>query len=57
MSNKLKRRPPIRRKCRKCGTKLVNEPEVGAVCPKCGWYRKSYTDMKGEEEYEIHSTD
>ena len=33
-------------KCRKCGTVLVNKPEQGAVCPKCGWSRKSYTDRE-----------
>lgn len=50
MSNKLKRRANIRRTCRKCGTRLENKPEYGAVCPKCGWYRKSYTDREGEGE-------
>ena len=44
MSNSLKMRPKIRRKCRKCGAKLVNKPEYGAVCPDCGWYIISYTD-------------
>lgn len=44
MSNGLKIKPKIRRKCRKCGAKLVNKPEYGAVCPECGWYRISYTD-------------
>jgi predicted nucleic acid-binding Zn-ribbon protein len=34
----------IRKKCRKCGTLLVNKPEYGAVCPKCGWCRGWYTD-------------
>jgi len=33
----------IRKKCRKCGTLLVNKPEYGAVCPKCGWCRGWYT--------------
>lgn len=43
----------IRKKCRKCGTLLVNEPEYGAVCPQCGWCRGWWTDkdkMKGSEE-------
>ena len=44
MRNSLKMRPKIRRKCRKCGAKLVNKPEYGAVCPDCGWYIISYTD-------------
>ena len=46
MGNKLKRKPRIRRVCRKCGAKLVNKPEYGVVCPDCGWYRKSYTDRE-----------
>lgn len=46
MGCKLKKRPKIRRVCRKCGSRLVNKPEYGAVCPECGWYRKSYTDRE-----------
>jgi Zn-finger nucleic acid-binding protein len=34
----------IRKNCRKCGTLLVNKPEYGAVCPKCGWCRGWWTD-------------
>jgi len=50
MSNKLVRRPSIRRRCRKCRTLLINEPEKGAVCPKCGWYRRAYTDKEMAKE-------
>lgn len=39
----------VRKKCRKCGTLLVNKPEYGAVCPKCGWCRGWWTDKDGEE--------
>lgn len=39
----------IRKKCRKCGTPLVNKPEYGAVCPKCGWCRGWYTDRDKTE--------
>lgn len=39
----------IRKKCRKCGTLLVNKPEYGAVCPKCGWCRGWYTDKDGAD--------
>ena len=46
MGCKLKKKPKIRRVCRKCGSRLVNKPEYGAVCPECGWYRKSYTDKE-----------
>lgn len=46
MGNKLKKRPKIRRTCRKCGAQLVNKPEYGAVCPECGWCRISYTDRE-----------
>lgn len=49
MSSKLKKRAKIRRTCRKCGSRLVNKPEHGAVCPECGWYRKSYTDKEEDE--------
>lgn len=52
MTNKLKQKPKLRRTCRKCRTALVNKPEVGAVCPRCGWYRKSYTDKESEEQDE-----
>jgi predicted RNA-binding Zn-ribbon protein involved in translation (DUF1610 family) len=48
--NGLRKKPQVRKKCRKCGTKLVNEPEVGAVCPKCGWTRGWYTTKKEVEE-------
>ena len=43
----------IRKKCRKCGELLVNKPEYGAVCPKCGWCRGWWTDkdkMEGAED-------
>ena len=46
MSNGLKTKPKIRRKCRKCGAKIVNKPGYGAVCPECGWHRVSYTDKE-----------
>ena len=49
MSNGLKRRPKIRRTCRKCGQILVNKPEYGVVCPECGWSRVSYTDKEDEK--------
>ena len=49
MSNALHKRPQIRRRCRKCHSMLVNKPEYGAVCPKCGWYRRSYTDKELKE--------
>lgn len=39
----------IRKKCRKCGALLVNKPEYGAVCPKCGWCRGWYTDKEGAD--------
>ena len=50
MSSKLRTRPKIRRVCRKCGARLVNKPEYGAVCPECGWHRKSYVDRDDEAE-------
>ena len=53
MSNGLKTKPKIRRKCRKCGAKLVNKPEYGAVCPECGWYRVSYTDKDEIKDYAV----
>ena len=48
--NKLRTKPKLRRTCRKCGARLVNKPEYGAVCPECGWYRKSYTDKEAADE-------
>lgn len=33
----------IRKTCRRCRALLVNEPEAGVVCPKCGWRRISWT--------------
>ena len=56
MGSKLKKKPRIRRTCRKCGAQLVNKPEYGAVCPECGWTRISYTDKEQEERDGIHSS-
>ena len=51
MSNSLKKRPHIRRVCRKCGARLVNKPEYGVVCPECGWMKKgAYTDKERRED-------
>lgn len=49
MSNALHKRVCLRRKCRKCGTYLINKPEYGTICPKCGWARAGvYTDREDE---------
>lgn len=50
MSNSLKKRPHIRRRCRKCGAKLVNKPEYGVICPECGWTHVSWTDYEPEKK-------
>lgn len=42
-------KPKIRKKCRKCGELLVNEPEYGVVCPKCGWSKISWTTKERSE--------
>ena len=36
------RRKPgkVRTKCRRCGTKLVNKPGYGIICPECGYQEK-----------------
>ena len=45
MNRNSRRRFGVRTKCRKCGAKLVNKAEQGSVCPKCGWFRKSFTKL------------
>lgn len=53
MSNALHKRVKIRRVCRKCGARLVNKPEYGVVCPKCGWTRKNtFVDTKEVDDGE-----
>lgn len=44
MSNALRKRPKIRRVCRKCGCRLQNKEEYGVVCPRCGWMKTAWTD-------------
>ena len=52
MSNSLKKRPHIRRVCRKCRARLVNKPEYGVICPECGWTFVSWTDYEPERKRE-----
>ena len=47
----------VRHTCRKCRSELVNKPEYGAVCPKCGWYRRSWTYRDESEDSQMEEGD
>lgn len=46
---RLRMKPKIRRTCRKCRSLLVNKPEYGVVCPKCGWHRRAWTYREADK--------